>query len=35
MSALMFIRIQRRSLRLIPLGIELLIQLQPQNQHQS
>ena len=31
----MFIRIQRRSLRLIPLGIELLIQLQPQNQHQS
>ena len=31
----MFIRIQLRSLRLIPLGIELLIQLQPQNQHQQ
>ena len=30
----MFIRIQRRSLRLIPLGIEPLIQLQPQNQNQ-
>ena len=30
----MFIRTQRRSLRLIPLGIEPLIQLQPQNQNQ-